>query len=79
MTRTLCVFGNGGFTKGVAQLADVVNSTGARRWTSIEYLCEKADEIGKPLSFGRITGTDDVPEALTSPADFVGVPARPLQ
>jgi hypothetical protein len=77
MTRTLYVIGDGGFAKEVEQVADVVNATGARRGTSIEYLCEEADEIGKPMPFGRVTGTDEVLKALTSPADFaigIGVP-----
>jgi sugar O-acyltransferase (sialic acid O-acetyltransferase NeuD family) len=77
MSRTLYVIGTGGFAKEVAQLADVVNSNGTRRWSSIEYLCETPDEIAKPMPFGKVTGTDETLAALTTPADFaigIGIP-----
>lgn len=69
MSSRIYVIGTGGFAKEVAQLAAVVNSNGRQRWSSIEYLCETPDDIGKPMPFGKVTGTDEILAKLKSPAD----------
>ncbi|MEI6760582.1 MAG: hypothetical protein WCO22_09060 [Betaproteobacteria bacterium] len=71
--RKLYIVGTGGFAKEVAQLASEINSASSR-WGAIEYLCETAEEIGKPMPYGKVVGTDAVLNELAEPADVaVGI------
>lgn len=76
MNRKLYIIGTGGFAKEVAQLASEIQQ-GRPTWTAIEYLCERVDEIGKPMPFADVTNTDDILERLDVDADFaigIGIP-----
>ena len=78
MNRVLYIVGTGGFAKEVGHLATAINETAARRWHTIEYLAQTDDEIGRPMPYGAIVGTDKLLSQSTVPADFaigIGNPA----
>lgn len=70
MKKTLYIIGTGGFAKEVAQLAARLNADGAR-WSAIEYLCEREEDIGTPMPFGDVTGTDKLLSSLEQDAEYV--------
>ena len=75
--RTLYILGMSGFAKEVAQLASQINLRKAT-WHAIEYLCEHEQHVGSPMPFGKVTGTDQLLDELTQPADVaigVGYPS----
>ncbi len=74
MKRTLYIIGTGGCAKEVAQVATAINEAGTARWAAIEYLAEEVGDVGRPMPFGRISGTDALLAAQPHPADAaVGV------
>jgi len=66
--RTLYIVGTGGFAKEVAQLATEINAT-KNQWDSISYVSVAEAEVGKPMPFGEVVGTDRIFKTLTHPAD----------
>lgn len=70
MSCTLYVFGTGGLAKELGQLARQIDTTRSR-WSSIEYLCEREEDIGMPMPFGTVTGTDKSLHRLDRKADYV--------
>lgn len=71
--RILYIIGTGGFAKEVAQLAHEINLAFAH-WDALAYLSETPAEVGKPMPFGSVVGTDDLLKGLTAPADVaVGI------
>lgn len=70
MKNTLYIIGTGGFAKEVAQLATLLNSNGAR-WSSIEYLCEREEDIGTRMPYGAVTGTDERLQSNHCAAEYV--------
>jgi len=78
MSRTLFIIGTGGFAKEVAQLASEINSAGPPRWTSIQYIGQRPEDVGSPMPFGELTGTDALLKELRHEADVaigIGTPA----
>lgn len=70
MKKNLYIIGTGGFAKEVAQLAALLNSSGSR-WSSIEYLCEREEDIGIRMPFGAVTGTDALLQSTHCNAEYV--------
>lgn len=70
MSRTLYIIGTGGFAKEVGQLAAQLNVDGSR-WSSIEYLCEREEDVGTPMPFGTVTSTDAQLRNLDRDVDYV--------
>ena len=78
MSRVLYIVGTGGFAKEVAHLANAINATAPRRWRTIEYLAHTDAEIGKPMPYGEIVGTDKLLALSNAPVDVaigIGSPA----
>jgi NDP-sugar pyrophosphorylase family protein len=70
MSRTLYIVGTGGLAKEVGQLAYQIDPARSR-WSSVEYLCEREEDVGTPMPFGKVTGTDKLLYNLDRDADYV--------
>lgn len=69
----LYILGTSGFAKEVAQLATQINNRNLT-WSSINYLSEKREDIGKVLAYGKVIATDEILDNLENQIDIaIGV------
>jgi sugar O-acyltransferase (sialic acid O-acetyltransferase NeuD family) len=69
----LYILGTSGFAKEVAQLATQINNSNLT-WSSINYLSERREDIGKVLAYGRVIATDEMLDNLENQTDVaIGV------